>query len=115
MHTVRYIYGSYVKPFNILLLVEYHSDETIISERFKSVKILRLNRPDKQNAFNRSMLENLAWELNSFDEDDSASVAVIHGMGGNFSSGYDLDELHAVARDSPQDLEKSLIVRSVNS
>lgn len=89
---------------------EHHSDETIISEGFKSVKILRLNRPDKQNAFNRSMLESLARELNSFEQDDSASVAVIHGMGGNFSSGYDLDELQTVAKNAPQELEKSLIV-----
>lgn len=86
------------------------NDETVISERFKAVTILRLNRPHKQNAFNRTMLERLAHELHKFEQDDSARVAVIHGIGGNFSSGYDLDELKAVAKDSPHDLEKSLIV-----
>lgn len=51
--------------------------------------------------------------MHRFEQNDDAQVAVIHGMGGHFSSGYDLDELRTVAKNSPHDLEKSLIVCSV--
>lgn len=56
------------------------------------------------------MLESLARELYKFEQDDTAKVAIIHGLNGHFSSGYDLEELKAVAENSPQDIEKSIIV-----
>lgn len=31
--------------------------------------------------------------LEDFEHDDTAYVAVLHGMGGNFCSGFDLNEL----------------------
>lgn len=63
------------------------------TERFKAVTILTINRPDKQNTFNELLLHDLASQLKQFEEDNSASIAVINGIGGNFSAGYDIDEL----------------------
>lgn len=56
------------------------------------------------------MLESLARELHKFEQDDTTPVAIIHGLNGHFSSGYDMDELKEVAENSPSDIEKSLIV-----
>lgn len=62
-------------------------------EKFKAVTILSINRPDKQNAMNEALLHELASRLTQFEEDKSASAVVINGIGGNFSIGYDIDEL----------------------
>lgn len=38
--------------------------------------------------------------LEDFENDSNAYVAVIHGIGGNFCSGFDLNELVHVENDS---------------
>lgn len=57
------------------------------------VRYITLNRPSKRNAVNIEMVQYLKHYLQIFDEDEDASVAVISGRGGNFCSGYDLNEL----------------------
>lgn len=68
---------------------------TVIVDQFKSVSLITLNRPDNQNAFNKVMLNELATALKRFEEDKNICVAIINGAGGNFSIGYDIDELKA--------------------
>lgn len=81
-----------------------------MTERFKSVLIISLNRPEKQNALNKSMLQCLANHLKQFEQDTNYSVAVINGIGGNFCCGYDLDELKLVATHDPNEIRSHLIV-----
>lgn len=76
-NVVKYSYS--VKP----------NPDLVIMDRFKSVTILSINRPDIQNAMNENLLNQLSSQLTTFEEDTSASVAVINGMGGNFSIGYE--------------------------
>lgn len=69
-------------------------------DKFKAVTILSLNRPNKQNAINEALLHELALQLEQFETDNNSSVVVINGNGGNFSVGYDIDELkHKCDRD----------------
>lgn len=80
-------------------------------EKFKAVTILTINRLDKQNAFNESLLTELAARLTEFEDDKNSSVVVVHGGGGNFSAGYDIDELKE--RSEQNDFEavrRSLVV-----
>lgn len=79
-------------------------------EQFKAVTILSINRPDKQNAMNESLLHELAAQLTQFEEDSGSSVAVIHGIGGNFSTGYDIDELRHRTQHDTQNVQNSLVV-----
>lgn len=79
-------------------------------EKFKAVTILSINRSDKQNALNESVLHELASQLTQFEEDDSASVAVINGRGGNFSTGYDVDELKQRSEHDINSIQNSLFV-----
>lgn len=79
-------------------------------EKFKAVTILSINRSDKQNALNETVLHELASQLTQFEEDDSASVAVLNGRGGNFSAGYDVDELKQRSEHDINSIQNCLVV-----
>jgi enoyl-CoA hydratase/carnithine racemase len=63
-------------------LVEYAVEDHVAT--------IRLNRPDKLNAFDAELVRSLAGVLRRFDEDGDARVAVIVGAGKAFSSGADV-------------------------
>jgi len=64
----------------------------------RRIAVLGLNRPDKRNAVNEAMIDQLrAAVLRAYDE---ADVGVLHGHGKNFCSGLDLAE--ALARAANQ-------------
>ena len=54
------------------------------------VATIILNRPEAKNAVDRPTAEALAGAFRDFDQDDSASVAVLYGDGGTFCAGADL-------------------------
>jgi 2-(1,2-epoxy-1,2-dihydrophenyl)acetyl-CoA isomerase len=64
---------------------------------------LTLNRPDKLNAFNRSMALEIQDHLLACDEDDSVRAVLLTGSGRAFCSGQDLSEFPA---DRLPDFEK---------
>lgn len=52
---------------------------------------LRLNRPEKLNAINGAMLDELATGLSTAENDDAVRAIVLAGNGRAFSAGFDLD------------------------
>ncbi|CAN5878503.1 enoyl-CoA hydratase [soil metagenome] len=56
------------------------------------VRWLTLNRPDKRNALSKSLVAELATELERSAEDPAARVVVLAGAGQSFCAGYDLTE-----------------------
>lgn len=90
------------------------SKADIYSEKYRAVTLISLNRPDKQNALNKSMLSGLAGAIRDFDSDPNSSVAILCGVGGNFSVGYDLDELSAAARNGEDILENITVSGSMH-
>jgi len=54
------------------------------------VATIRLNRPEKLNAFDADLVRALSAALHRFDEDQAARVAVLVGAGKAFSSGADV-------------------------
>ncbi|OYU88231.1 MAG: hypothetical protein CFE29_18020 [Bradyrhizobiaceae bacterium PARB1] len=54
------------------------------------VATIRLNRPDKLNAFDADLVRSLSAALRRFDEDSDARAAVLLGAGRAFSSGADV-------------------------
>lgn len=56
--------------------------------------ILRIgmNRPDKKNAITLAMYEAMTDSLKRAESDDSVRVVLIHGQGGNFTAGNDLQD-----------------------
>jgi len=65
----------------------------ILFELKEGVACLTLNRPDKLNAFNRSMALELQDQLLACEENDDVRAVVLTGSGRAFSSGQDLTEL----------------------
>lgn len=58
-----------------------------------------INRPDKRNAVNTETAEELKLAFQEFEADDNMYCAVLHGLGGNFCAGYDLEELSELEDD----------------
>jgi len=57
-------------------------------------RILRLsiNRPEKKNALTFTMYEAMIECIERADRDNSVRILLIHGMGGNFTAGNDLQD-----------------------
>ena len=66
--------------------------EDILLEKKNGVARITLNRPDKLNAFNRSLALGLQQQLKNCDEDDTVRSVLLTGTGRAFSSGQDLSE-----------------------
>lgn len=67
------------------------SSSTIEFEKRGPVAEIRLNRPDKLNAVNAAMLEELGVVLDDAEQDGEVRVIILCGNGRAFSSGFDLD------------------------
>ncbi|KAL0273028.1 UNVERIFIED_CONTAM: hypothetical protein PYX00_005803 [Menopon gallinae] len=63
-----------------------HFEEIVVSQ-FNKVFILGINLPNNSNALNDSALVSLNNELKAFNENPEYSVAVLHGIGGDFCTG----------------------------
>jgi enoyl-CoA hydratase len=56
-----------------------------------SIAFITLNRPDKLNAINARMLDELEQALDRAEENDDVRAVVLRGHGRAFSAGFDLD------------------------
>lgn len=65
---------------------------------------IRLNRPEVRNALTLEGYRALSQALDQATEDDQITVVLIHGVGGHFTSGNDLNDFHhkpPFSQDSP--------------
>jgi len=71
------------------------NSDTVIIDRIEHLHIMTvgLNRPEKRNCIDTSTAEKLKEAFLEFEADDNMYCAVLHGLGGNFCAGFDLDEL----------------------
>jgi len=67
--------------------------ETIILERKGSIATLTLNRPEKLNALNIKMIDELESALLGISKDKNVRVLVITGAGRGFCSGADVSDM----------------------
>lgn len=67
--------------------------DVVVKNKIGAVATVGINRPDKRNCVNSSTAEKLLQAFHEFDEDDSICAIVLHGTGGTFCAGYDLQEL----------------------
>ncbi|MFX1274597.1 MAG: enoyl-CoA hydratase/isomerase family protein [Promethearchaeota archaeon] len=66
--------------------------ETIIYEIEKKVATITINRPEKLNALNFQLLDELDDAFNEAKENKSVKVVILKGNGKSFCSGYDLND-----------------------
>ena len=73
------------------------SYSTVLVEKTDGVALVTLNRPDKKNAMNPQLHEDMTAALEDLRYDDEARVLVITGAGDSFCAGMDLKEVfHAL-------------------
>ncbi|KAJ9584142.1 hypothetical protein L9F63_021507 [Diploptera punctata] len=75
------------------------TNDEILVEKLGPITTIGINRPNKRNCVNRKTAKQLSEAISQFENDDSALVAVLHGIGGNFCAGYDLEELSTFDKD----------------
>jgi len=76
------------------------SYQNIVAEKEDSIMSITLNRPDKLNAIDATMLDELTKALQDADEDDEVKVIILTGAGRAFSSGADVTTVSAVVKPS---------------
>ncbi|XP_077284694.1 putative enoyl-CoA hydratase isoform X2 [Arctopsyche grandis] len=87
-----------------------NASSSVLVDQSNRVTTIGINRPSKRNCLNTSIIEQLKLAFEEFDKSDS-SVAVLYGEGGNFCSGFDIDEL---IEDGPESLENSINYWKIN-
>lgn len=65
--------------------------KTIILRKEEGVATLVFNRPQRRNAFNQDMLEELQLAMNDVQRDDAVRALVVTGREGAFSAGSDFN------------------------
>lgn len=85
--------GDYYNPSLPILQFQLYVTDEILVDKLGSVTTIGINRPQKRNCINQATATKLSQAILEFEEDDSALVGVLHGIGGNFCAGYDLEEL----------------------
>jgi len=78
---------------------------TVLTEQQQNILVVTLNRPDVRNAVDRPTADALREVFEQFERDDSLSVAVLQGQGGNFCAGADLGALADPERRNQIDAE----------
>ena len=66
--------------------------QTIITDIQDGVMTLTLNRPDRLNAFNRLLMDEMIEALDIADADDAVRALIVTGAGRGFCAGVDLSE-----------------------
>jgi enoyl-CoA hydratase/carnithine racemase len=73
--------------------------DLVLRENRQGVAILTLNRPDKMNALTKGVFEALETHVDAIArESRTIGLVILRGAGGNFSSGYDMQEVLAYVR-----------------
>ncbi len=66
--------------------------EVIVDKSMKGVAVVSLNRPEKRNALNRTLMEELCQAFEALENDPSQRAIILKGEGKVFCAGLDLSE-----------------------
>jgi enoyl-CoA hydratase/carnithine racemase len=73
----------------------------LLSENYGAVRVLTLNRPDKHNALNTQLTQQLLDALRATELDDTVHAVVLTGAGKSFCAGADTREFSSLVPDNP--------------
>ena len=79
--------------------------ETLAVTLENNIAVVRLNRPDKSNAMNLAMWNDIRSALKWIDDTPEARVAILEGEGKNFTSGIDLAMMMGLGAQIQNDCE----------
>ena len=81
--------------------------QTLLVGFDEGVCVLTLNRPDKRNAMNPTLGEEITDALERLRNDDRCRVLVITGAGDSFCAGMDLKEFFMELQDKPAEYDRA--------
>ncbi|KAF7495475.1 3-hydroxypropionyl-coenzyme A dehydratase [Sarcoptes scabiei] len=93
----RYLSSRNIRTF-LIQISKNHStflnkDSVVVEKRTRGIRLIGLNRPEKRNAINSTVANKLRIAIEEFENDNDYSVAILHGFGGSFCAGLDLEEI----------------------
>jgi methylglutaconyl-CoA hydratase len=77
--------------------------EMIISEQYKDIVLLTLSRPEKRNALNPELVDQLHSHLDKLKKDKSVRVIILTGAGKSFCAGADLAYMQRLSQYSDEE------------
>ena len=86
---------------------ERYDYETLLVEFDDGVCLLTLNRPEKRNAMNPTLGEEITDALERLRNEDRCRVLVITGAGESFCAGMDLKEFFIELQDKPAEYDRA--------
>jgi enoyl-CoA hydratase len=72
--------------------VQQHSEDVVVYAERDGIAWITLNRPDKLNALNREVFEQLGRALEALEASSSSAVGILHGAGRAFAAGADIED-----------------------
>lgn len=78
--------------------VEYEQDGPIV--------VIRMNNPTRRNSLNLQMRKGLNAAFGLFEEDDTAKVAILTGVGNSFCSGQDTKDMVGLTDEERRKVDK---------
>ncbi|MEP1584881.1 MAG: enoyl-CoA hydratase-related protein [Marinobacter sp.] len=75
----------------------------LLNQRAKGVTEVVLNRPDKRNAFDDVIIQQLITALETVNADDNTHIVILRSEGKHFSAGADLGWMRRMADNSRQE------------
>ncbi|CAD6236667.1 GSCOCG00008227001-RA-CDS [Cotesia congregata] len=105
--------------------IEETNKGKIVVKKTGPITFFGINNQKKKNCLDRAAAEELSDALVSFEQDDDSQVGIIHGIGGNFCSGFDLEEIskcesetdnlpHFGTLSSKSELSKKPLIAAIN-
>ena len=82
--------------------------QTIILKKEGHIGTITLNRPEKLNAANQQMIQELLFALDDVGKDEEVRVLVLTGAGRGFCSGIDLSTVGGLPDETPETFRQSL-------
>ncbi len=79
----------------------------------EGIAILTLNRPERHNAFNGQVIEELTDALETLEEQDTLRMVILRGAGKSFSAGADLEWMKAAQHWTREDNEADAMALAV--
>ncbi|QEW23087.1 2,3-dehydroadipyl-CoA hydratase (plasmid) [Paracoccaceae bacterium] len=73
-------------------MFDVSDDHLVLTEDRGPIRIVTMNRPDKLNALNTALTQQLLDALEAADGDDTIRAVVVNGAGRGFCAGADLQE-----------------------
>jgi len=70
-----------------------HQDLRVLTERRGHVLLIGLNRPEKRNAADLAMLQQLSLAYGELDRDPGLRVGLVYAVGDHFTAGLDLADI----------------------